>query len=152
MKRFDNFDKVNEEAMPIKTGHFIVKDNFTIDPGGAWRISFRKDEILRIRPVDILERYNKTRQEWRNVSPPVEGADNFNLDQFADSRKMYFKFIENTVAIPERKALELIGKVDLEFVNSLIKQLDEFKESPLSNQKINNKISLLIGDLLNLLQ
>lgn len=119
MKKFNNFDKINEELNPIKIGYYVVKDSFNVSPGGGWRISFRKGEILKMEANNKLGRYVPIKQEWKNVAPPIQGTENFDLTRYGreyTQREMFASFLNNTDFITKKEADDLINESSKEIV------------------------------------
>lgn len=138
------FGKLNEEKIeiPIRPGFYIVINDFSIDPGGAWRIRFRKGQILKYYPNHKLERYNPIAQNWNNVSPPIQGVENFDLTRYGfdgTQRQMYGLFMDNTSSISKSKMDELISGMTREIVvkvKDIQKTIDKLGLSPNQEVKI----------------
>jgi hypothetical protein len=109
MKKFNDFNQVNEEKIPdLKEGYYVVNDTFKISPGGGWRIGFREGQVLQL-VGDVLKKYNPLTKDWKIVAPPISGKEDFYLYNFSDGKAMYNKFNQNTTPITKKEADELIS-------------------------------------------
>ena len=113
----DNFDlrkylaenKLFKESVNpggLEVGFFEVIKDFSISPGGGWRINFKKGEYLRsnINGLQRLVGPNK----FKDVRPPISGTDNLDITLYGthfDQNRMREEFDNNT------KEIQKFGKI-----------------------------------------
>lgn len=107
---------INEAVDPNNwpLGYFEVKNTFEITPGGGWRVTFTKGDILQVavskvdRSLQTITRWNALKQDWEVKAPPISGyRDNggmFPIDAFGGSRTWTAKFAQNTIPMSKGKA------------------------------------------------
>ena len=124
-KKFEDYNKVNEASIPdLSEGYYLVNETFNISPGGGWRITFREGQVLKLEG-DVLKRYNPLRKDWKIVSPPISGKEDFYLYGFRDGKAMYNKFKQNTAIITEKEANKIISEMVQEQVIK-VRDFDRF--------------------------
>jgi hypothetical protein len=103
---------VDPSNWPI--GYFEVKNQFEITPGGGWRVTFTKGDILQVaqskvdRSLQTITRWNALKQDWEVKAPPISGyKDNggmFPIDAFSGSSTWTAKFAQNVTPLSKSQA------------------------------------------------
>lgn len=114
----DNFKNLIKEALTpdflresvnpggLDVGFFEVTNDFSISPGGGWRIRFKKGEYLRSN-INGLQRLVGP-NEFKDVKPPISGVDNLDITLYGthfDQKRMKDAFDDNT------KEIKVHGKI-----------------------------------------
>jgi len=138
---------VNEAVDPSNwpLGYFEVKNTFEITPGGGWRVTFTKGDILQVavskvdRSLQTITRWNAFKQDWEVKAPPISGyRDNggmFPIDEFSGSRTWTAKFAQNTTPMSKGQADTKIKSAAAETVLTAREAVNMLSKLP-SNQKV----------------
>ncbi len=138
---------VNEAIDPSNwpLGYFEVKNTFEITPGGGWRVTFTKGDILQVavskvdRSLQTITRWNAFKQDWEVKAPPLSGyRDNggmFPIDAFSGSRTWTAKFAQNTTPMSKGQADTKIKSAAAETVLTAREAVNMLSKLP-SKQKV----------------
>ncbi len=138
---------VNEAVDPSNwpLGYFEVKNTFEITPGGGWRVTFTKGDILQVavskidRSIQTITRWNALKQDWEVKAPPISGyKDNggmFPISAFGGSQSWTAKFAQNTIPLSKGKADTKIKSAAAETVLTAREAVNMLSKLP-SNQKV----------------
>ena len=145
---------VNEAVDPSNwpLGYFEVKNTFEITPGGGWRVTFTKGDILQVavskvdRSLQTITRWDALENEWVVKAPPIRGyKDNggmFPISSWslAGSRSWTAKFAQNTTPMSKGQADTKIKSAAAETVLTAREAVNMLSKLP-SNQKV--KITII---------
>ena len=136
-------EAVDPSAWPL--GYFEVKNTFEITPGGGWRVTFTKGDILQVavskvdRSLQTITRWNALKQDWEVKAPPISGyKDNggmFPISSFGGSRAWTAKFAQNTTPMSKGQADTKIKSAAAETVLTAREAVNMLSKLP-SNQKV----------------
>ncbi len=138
---------VNEAVDPSNwpLGYFEVKNTFEITPGGGWRVTFTKGDILQVavskidRSIQTITRWNALKQDWEVKAPPISGyKDNggmFPISAFGGSQSWTVKFAQNTIPLSKGQADTKIKSAAAETVLTAREAVNMLSKLP-SNQKV----------------
>lgn len=138
---------VNEAVDPSNwpLGYFEVKNTFEITPGGGWRVTFTKGDILQVavskidRSIQTITRWNALKQDWEVKAPPISGyKDNggmFPISAFGGSQSWTAKFAQNTIPLSKGQADTKIKSAAAETVLTAREAVNMLSKLP-SNQKV----------------
>lgn len=96
------------QGADLPVGYFVVTGDFRLS-FGAWRMSFRKGQVLKSKR-DHLYRWDVKRNDWYELAPPISGRSNFSLSQYGkpyEQEGALATFEKNTKKISEQEATRL---------------------------------------------
>ena len=136
--------KIVADSMYVPQGYYQTIKDFIIDPGGAWKMRFSRDKILRSDGKGILEVWSSIDNKWVKRKPPISGKDTFSFNYGDDPQGLKNSFFKWTKKVNEKQAFDLIQQSLKEMVipvKDVIKTIKSLKLKP--NDKV--KITVVKG-------
>ncbi len=112
---------INKPADYIPQGYYKVTKNFTISPGGGWRMSFDKgsliysdgDGTIESTSIENIKKFAKNTNPFFFVSrrPPISGTTKLKFTAYGynpDQISMYNTFVNGTEAVSGQQAFDFV--------------------------------------------